>query len=215
MSDQSKVKLRFDEFESSRQLDNMLNNIWELSCDNDYYADLGGAIVADENCLNYSHSEIETLYLKYLNTHKKYFTATLEYFDFALNFYQSCSHYHDNEWRNIKIDYHKEQKIYIEKAFENDELNVIINKIDNIIDFLTKVGVNMSAGKQKENFKFDEQLNKYIKVIDVSSDHYEREPYNEYDFNLMDKLERLHKEIQRIRVTKEMYFKHFMPKKIN
>lgn len=73
----------------------------------------------------------------------------------------------------------------------------------------------MSAGKQKENFKFDEQLDKYIKVIDVSPDHYEREPYNEYDFNLMDKLERLHKEIQRIRVTKEMYFKHFMPKKIN
>lgn len=140
MNTQIKVKSKFEEFESSKQLDQMLNNIWELSCDIDYYADLGGAIVADENCLNYSHSEIETLYLKYLNIHKKYFTATLEYFDFALNFYQNYSHYHDNGWRKAKIDYHKEQKIYIEKAFENDELTIIINKIDNIIDFLKKSG---------------------------------------------------------------------------
>ncbi len=137
---EDKVKSKFEEFESSKQLDQILNNICELSSDNNYYADLGIAIAADENCLNYSHSEIKSLYLKYLNTHKKYFTATLEYFDFALNFYQNYIHYHDNDWRKIKIDYHNEQQRDIEKAFEKDELTVIINKIDNIIDFLIRSG---------------------------------------------------------------------------
>ncbi len=140
MNAQIKVKSKFDEFESSKQLDKMLNNICELNCDIDYYDDLVSAIIADKNYLNYSHSDIETLHIKFLNAHKKYFTATLEYFDFALIFYQNYSHYHDNDWRKIKIDYHKEQKIYIEKAFEKDELNIIINRIDNIIDFLTKNG---------------------------------------------------------------------------
>lgn len=216
MNTQSKIKSRFDEFESSKHLDKMLNNICKLNCENDYYADLGRSIVADVNCLNYSYSEIETLYLKYLNAHKEYFIATLEYFDFALIFYQNYSLYHDNNWRKIKIDYHNEQKRDIEKAFEKDELKMIINKIDNIIDFLSKSrGYNISADENKENFQFDERLLKYIKVIDVSPGHFEREPYNEYDFNVMDKLERLNKDIQRIRVTKEMYFEHFMPKKTN
>ncbi len=73
----------------------------------------------------------------------------------------------------------------------------------------------MSEDKKKENFQFDEQLHKYIKVIDVYPNHNEIERYNDYNFNAMDNLERLHRDIQRIRVTKEMYFKHFMPKKIN
>ncbi len=216
MNNQSKVKSRFDEFESSKQLGKMLNNICKLSHNIGYYDDLVSAIIADKNYLNYSHSDIETLHTKFLNAHKEYYIATLEYFDFALKFYQNYSHYNDNDWRKIKIDYHKKQKIDIEKAFEKEELNMIINKIDNIIDFLSNgKGYNLSTDKNKENFQFDEQILKYINVIDVSPGHIEREPYNEYDFNVMDKLERLNKDIQRIRVTKEMYFEHFMPKKIN